>query len=185
MSSEQADGRRHSLNTRTTKQLRDRLEAAATASGRSLAQEVEARLEKSFAEEDILLRVFGTPHDMLLLRTIAAALSQIQGTTGTLWSRDRETLRQCQMAVEQILFAIWGGSRRDHPRKSQAYIDKIDARLPEGVELAAIAVQYAMSEVGLAFPPDDDGEIGTPPPGMQIKMSTVASKGSSWDKSDK
>lgn len=42
------DGKRWPLNMRTTRELRDRLEQAATASGRSLAQEVEMRLEKSF-----------------------------------------------------------------------------------------------------------------------------------------
>jgi Arc-like DNA binding domain len=44
-------GKRHPLNMRTTKETRDRLEEAAVANGRSLAQEVEARLERSFAEE--------------------------------------------------------------------------------------------------------------------------------------
>jgi hypothetical protein len=44
-------GKRHPLNMRTTRETRDRLEAAAAANGRSLAQEVEARLERSFAEE--------------------------------------------------------------------------------------------------------------------------------------
>jgi hypothetical protein len=36
---------------RTTKETRERLEASAAANGRSLAQEVEARLERSFTEE--------------------------------------------------------------------------------------------------------------------------------------
>lgn len=45
-------GKRYPLNMRTTKETRARLEQAAMASGRSLAQEVEARLERSFAEED-------------------------------------------------------------------------------------------------------------------------------------
>jgi TraY domain len=44
--------RRIPLNTRTTPTLRSRLEEAATASGRSLAQEVEARLLGSFSLED-------------------------------------------------------------------------------------------------------------------------------------
>jgi predicted HicB family RNase H-like nuclease len=45
-------GKRYPLNMRTTKELRDRLEAAAKRSGRSLVQEVEYRLGMSFAEED-------------------------------------------------------------------------------------------------------------------------------------
>jgi hypothetical protein len=41
-------GKRYPLNMRTTRELRDRIEAAAHASGRSLVQEVEYRLEQSF-----------------------------------------------------------------------------------------------------------------------------------------
>jgi hypothetical protein len=37
---------------RTTKELRDKIEQAARASGRSLVQEVEFRLERSFQRED-------------------------------------------------------------------------------------------------------------------------------------
>lgn len=40
------------LNMRTTRALRDRVEAAAEASGRSIAQEVEFLLERSFWEDD-------------------------------------------------------------------------------------------------------------------------------------
>jgi predicted HicB family RNase H-like nuclease len=41
-------GKRYPLNMRTTKELRDRVDVAAMASGRSLVQEVEFRLERSF-----------------------------------------------------------------------------------------------------------------------------------------
>jgi hypothetical protein len=45
-------GKRIPLNMRTTKELRDRVEAAARASGRSLVQEVEYRVERSFEWEE-------------------------------------------------------------------------------------------------------------------------------------
>jgi hypothetical protein len=44
-------GKRIPLNMRTTQELRDRIEAAARASGRSLVQEVEYRVEQSFKQE--------------------------------------------------------------------------------------------------------------------------------------
>jgi hypothetical protein len=47
------EGKRVPLNMRTTRDVRDRLAAAARASGRSLAQEVEYRLERSFQDQDI------------------------------------------------------------------------------------------------------------------------------------
>jgi hypothetical protein len=45
-------GKRYPLNMRTTRELRERIIAAAHASGRSLVQEVEYRLERSFEKED-------------------------------------------------------------------------------------------------------------------------------------
>lgn len=44
-------GRRIPLSVRTTETLRADLDQAARASGRSLAQEIELRLERSFAED--------------------------------------------------------------------------------------------------------------------------------------
>jgi hypothetical protein len=46
-------GKRYPLNMRTTKELRDKIENAAMASGRSLVQEVEFRLERSFQQQEI------------------------------------------------------------------------------------------------------------------------------------
>jgi hypothetical protein len=43
-----ADAKRFALNVRTTAAMRAQIEAAAAASGRSLAQEVEFRLQQSF-----------------------------------------------------------------------------------------------------------------------------------------
>jgi hypothetical protein len=47
-----ASGKRYPLNMRTTRELRERIIAAAHTSGRSLVQEVEYRLERSFEKED-------------------------------------------------------------------------------------------------------------------------------------
>jgi uncharacterized protein (DUF1778 family) len=46
-------GKRYPLNMRTTKEFRDKIEWAAAASGRSLVQEVEVRLERLFQQEEI------------------------------------------------------------------------------------------------------------------------------------
>jgi TraY domain-containing protein len=47
------EGKRYPLNMRTTKEMREKLERAAAQSGRSLVQEVEFRLERSFDREEI------------------------------------------------------------------------------------------------------------------------------------
>jgi hypothetical protein len=49
--------KRHPLSLRTTQELRTKMEAAVAISGRSLAQEVEFRLEQSFDRDAILKMV--------------------------------------------------------------------------------------------------------------------------------
>jgi hypothetical protein len=75
-------GKRHPLNMRTTKATRDRLEAAVATSGRSLVQEVEARLEQSFHQETVL----GSPEMARLAFTMAASFAV--ATHGENWSSD-------------------------------------------------------------------------------------------------
>lgn len=67
------DGKRHPLNMRTTQEMRAKLEAAAAKSGRSLAQEVEYRLDQSFLEDAIIARVFGGPEVHEIIRLAVAA----------------------------------------------------------------------------------------------------------------
>lgn len=77
------DGKRHPLNMRTTKETREKLESAAAANGRSLAQEVEARLEASFAEE----RGFGGPEmrQLAYLMTSAFQVASQRDATDKNW----------------------------------------------------------------------------------------------------
>jgi hypothetical protein len=51
-------GKRYPIAIRTTKELKERLEGASKASGRSLAQELEFRLERSFEIQDIAGSVY-------------------------------------------------------------------------------------------------------------------------------
>ncbi len=60
-------GKRHAVGIRTTRELKDLLQRAADLSGRSVAQEIEFRLEQSFEVEKTL----GGPQTQKLLRTLA------------------------------------------------------------------------------------------------------------------
>jgi hypothetical protein len=75
-------GKRHPLNMRTTKETRDRLEAVAIANGRSMAQEVEARLERSFQQEAVL----GGPEMARVTFLMAANFAVAAGDSG--WTGD-------------------------------------------------------------------------------------------------
>jgi hypothetical protein len=64
---------------RTTKEVRDCMEAAAVASGRSLVQEVEARVMQTLEEED---HAYGGPRMAALFRMMAAAARLIEAESG-------------------------------------------------------------------------------------------------------
>ena len=72
-------GKRHSLTIRTTKELRESLEQAAEASGRSLAQEVELRLERSF-DRDRMAEILVAQNSQLF--NVLVALAKAKGAAG-------------------------------------------------------------------------------------------------------
>jgi hypothetical protein len=90
----QGPGQRVPVMTRTTQELRDQLEKAASTSGRSLAQEVELRLERSFDPVDSFARLVGG------LAQVAEAI------TGRPWRTDPETLDILQGLVFQQFEAL-------------------------------------------------------------------------------
>ncbi len=102
--------RRKTTSTRITPELRAKLDAAAEQSERSLAQEVEIRLERSFAEEksreeavDGVYDSFGKLETFLVARTLANAIELIEAKTGKNWMDDPEAHRQTQEACKTIL----------------------------------------------------------------------------------
>jgi hypothetical protein len=96
-------GKRHPLNMRTTKETRDRLAAAAAASGRSLVQEVEFRVEQTFRQEDARVQFFGGPELDALFKQIAGAVGFIEQKTGAKWTEDYETYIAVTAALDRIV----------------------------------------------------------------------------------
>jgi hypothetical protein len=79
-------GKRYPLNMRTTKELRDKIEAAAILSGRSLSQEVEFRLERSFQQQEIekeLMAKLDVSRDEILkeMETMLKSFQRARGLT--------------------------------------------------------------------------------------------------------
>ena len=106
-------GKRYPLGMRTTKEIRDRLEGAAAAAGRSLAQEVEIRLERSFEHQsllpDILSLAFGSEVAGLLI-----ALGHAMNDAGRHHRRKRTmklAISRCRSARTQT--RIVKGARRN------------------------------------------------------------------------
>jgi len=76
-------GKRYPLNMRTTKEIREKLERAAAQSGRSLVQEVEHRLQKSFDHEETsasVSRQFSALKRELMIELHAQILEWFKGT---------------------------------------------------------------------------------------------------------
>jgi hypothetical protein len=82
------DGKRHPLGIRTTARLARLIEEAARESGRSVAQEIEYRLEKSFLETE----PWGGARSMAAFHSLAAQAIIFSGEHPERWLRDRETL---------------------------------------------------------------------------------------------
>jgi hypothetical protein len=93
-------GKRQTLALRVTEERRKALEEAADRSGRSLSQELEIRLERSFDEE----AAYGGTEMAALFRTMAGAASVIRSRLGgKLWSRDAEAFIAVRAAWLRIL----------------------------------------------------------------------------------
>ncbi|MBV8736484.1 MAG: hypothetical protein JO007_04345 [Alphaproteobacteria bacterium] len=83
-------GKRYPVGIRTTKQLKDLLHAAATASGRSVAGEIEHRLEQSFQTEAL----YGGPRTAALLRALAGLILTWPDNDGDQWLDDPHAYQQ-------------------------------------------------------------------------------------------
>jgi hypothetical protein len=116
----EGEGKRVPVMTRTTQELRDRIEQAAAASGRSLAQEVEHRLEDSFkVNSEILWNIMetikenkGKPVDLDFTITLFGAISRVEreihGANSPLLDKD----------LPAFASALYRGTREPSHRES-------------------------------------------------------------------
>jgi hypothetical protein len=109
------EAKRRIITMRVTNAAYDRIAAAAEASGRSVSQEIESRLELSFQEE----RIMGGGSTALLAKLIAGTIGLIEVETGREWTSDRMTWEAANAAVQRIVswfqpnmdFDIWDRHR--------------------------------------------------------------------------
>ncbi len=101
------------IKIRMKEPLRKRIEKASKGNRVSMNAEMNARLERSFAEEksqDEAVRgvyaSFGKLENFLVARTLANAIQTIEAKTGKNWMDDWEAHRQTQEACKTILDAF-------------------------------------------------------------------------------
>lgn len=95
------EGDRYPVAARLSAEIRAKVEAAADRNGRSLAQEVEARVQRSFHDDDALAGDRG-----MLLRMLAGAIWSIEQRYGHPWSKDWRTGQAVRRAMNRLLDAL-------------------------------------------------------------------------------
>jgi hypothetical protein len=103
------DGKRSPLNMRTTRDLREKLEKAAGKSGRSLVQEVEARLEQSLNGDFLLTELLGSGKNAYLLKLIAAMLSGLDQVAFP-WHANPASAARLRSDIERAMSAVANAS---------------------------------------------------------------------------
>lgn len=78
-------GKLQPISFRTTPEIRAFLEKSASANGRSLSQEIEARIDASHIAEQVVQRFFGGEKTHTLFMNIASNLKSIEEKHGARW----------------------------------------------------------------------------------------------------
>lgn len=91
------------LSTRITSELREALEASARQSGRSLSQEIEHRLRRSFKEDRKLVDRFGGRQMYAVFQTAALVAELRLGHGNDVWLRDPHFFDQTLKAIVAVL----------------------------------------------------------------------------------
>lgn len=114
------DVKRHPINMRTTQALRKKLDKSAANSGRSLAQEIEYRLTRSFHSEDALSVAGIDPRTSKFIRAILDAKLLIEERQKKSSWEDFDTWLLFKGAVN----ALFG---YEAPKESKAYLKRVAA----------------------------------------------------------
>jgi hypothetical protein len=155
--------KRHPLNMRTTEAMRRRLEQAVEASGRSLVQEVEHRLERSFTQDEAFEATLGGKHNADLIRAFTTATWLIERATGKQWSQDLATAHQVRHALSTIVLAIFRGGLSSQDVRNLMEVATQPQSFPDGgiglsgsAEVPALnAALAALNVMGLAPRPNE------------------------------
>lgn len=94
------DGKkRHVLSIRTTEEGRLKLERAAKFNGRSMSEEIDRRLEQSFAKDERA----GGIYNAIFLDRLAATIRDIEASTGQEWPKNEFTWWGVKRAILSAL----------------------------------------------------------------------------------
>jgi hypothetical protein len=130
--------KRYALGIRTTKQIKDLLQTAADSSGRSVAHEIELRLERSFDEEKSL----GGPRLAAVFRSLAATAEFLSDRRE--WLSDYRLFNIVIDAWHRDLLAL----RPEEPQEITDFMAALGDLPPDiaRVQLKLLALNKGLSE---------------------------------------
>ncbi len=100
------EDKRRTLSTRITDETRTKLEGAREATGRSLSQEIEFRLDASFRDDGHLTETFGGVVPLKLMRALAGFAAVTSKVRDKDWLRDQsvfdDVISQWYVALVQL-----------------------------------------------------------------------------------
>jgi hypothetical protein len=121
--------RRASFTMRMSQELRNRLDRECGQSGRVLSQEVEHRLQESFAWPIKMQKEWGPPHIMALARLVVQVARAVEGAVGAsfnathdglAWHRNRFTHAALTVALNAVLEHFKPGGKLSVPKAVKA-----------------------------------------------------------------
>jgi hypothetical protein len=135
-------GKSSVFSTRIRPDLRKSLERAAKTSGRSLSQEVEHRLRRSFVEDDKIADAFGDRRTYRLMRLMSDAIHLSQKhENDENWLDDPYRFQVALAAMRSVVEAI------EPSAPSLGEVDDVNMEMATGAVGAAIAAQLWLGVV--------------------------------------
>ncbi|MBA9069875.1 hypothetical protein FHR71_003636 [Methylobacterium sp. RAS18] len=128
--------RRVPVSTKILPDLRDRLEAAATAGGRTLGNEIERRLERSFLFKEELLALFEDEKTFSAACAVAMTWISLENVIGRPWYSDKDTLEVAKVSAASIIGALKTTSPAPPPAEGSDLDD--DARAAARIHLGVL-----------------------------------------------
>ena len=117
-------GKRINAMFRLNEATRDRLMAAAEQSGRSMSEEIERRIDRSFEDIDLMLAYFGKPETLKLAHAIAMLARTVEARTGLDWTKDAQTKADLSGAISRF-FDIYFYEQGEENSVSSAPLKKL------------------------------------------------------------
>jgi hypothetical protein len=114
-----------------------RLQQSAAEAGRPVSEEITARLERSFSEEERAVKAWGGHTTYALMLLMAQALEMLRADTGQCWHRDPFVFDQAVIAMNEVLRYFRPRGRRAVPSD----MPLLEMMRRNGLKAAPVAAQ--------------------------------------------